>query len=284
MASTKQSLSSAKPLRRPRVSTRKASDRAGLGIGSLATTKKVRVPRQPKVEVYKKPVHPKATMTFRHNVLPPVLGILMMLGILGLLNAQWIIAQVQYRFITPPPIAITVASVNVIDPNAPPKIVIPKINLSAPIIIDEKSYEEDKVQLALRNGVVQYGTSANPGQKGNTVIVGHSSGQLWAPGDYKFVFTLLDKLVKNDRILIDYKGVQYVYRVEDSKVVIPSNVSVVQPTDDPRLTLITCTPVGTNKNRLVITARQVSPKPETATPLSPEQMKPITTRAVPGNT
>lgn len=280
MASPKQTQTSVKPVRIPRIKS-SVSSRPPAKARAAAKPKSPRTPRQPKVAIYKKPVHPKAPISFRHNILPPLLGILVMLGVLGLLNTQWIIAQVQYRFIKAPPIPIAVASSNAIDPNSPPKIVIPKLNLSAPIITDEKSYDEEKVQLALRKGVVQYGTSANPGQKGNTVIIGHSSGQLWAPGDYKFVFTLLDKLEKNDRILVDYKGIQYVYRVESSKVVIPTNISVLQPTNEPRLTLITCTPVGTSKNRLVITARQVSPKPDTATALSEEQTKPITTRAIP---
>src|SRR5664279_2650702 len=122
-----------------------------------------------------KPVHPKARMTFRHNVLPPLLGILMFLGVLGLLNGQWVTAQAQYRFVKPIPEASYAAAPASTSPNAAPQIIIPKLNLTAPIVTSERSYDQTKVQLALRSGVVQYGASADPGQKGNVVFVGHSS-------------------------------------------------------------------------------------------------------------
>jgi LPXTG-site transpeptidase (sortase) family protein len=228
-----------------------------------------------------KPIHPKAKITFRHNIVPPVLGFLMFAGVLGLLNAQWLVAQYRYRFVkTVPESSLTATAA--VDPNAPAKLYIPKISLTAPMVTDEKSYEPGKVQLALRRGVVQYGgASADPGQKGNTVIVGHSSGQLWAPGDYKFVFTLLNKLANDDRIFIDFKGTRYIYRVSGTKVVPPTDLSVLQPTDQPQLTLITCTPVGTSKNRLVVVARQVSPKPETAAPATSGINAPVTGSAIP---
>jgi sortase (surface protein transpeptidase) len=45
---------------------------------------------------------------------------------------------------------------------------------------------------------------------------------------------------------------------------------VLNPTDEPTLTLITCTPVGTSKNRLIVTARQIVPNPLQAAP--PQQV------------
>lgn len=222
-----------------------------------------------------KPVHPKAVMTFRHHFVPPILGFLVFASVLGLLNAEWITAQAQYRFAKPVSQTSTM-----IAPDPPSKtavnLQIPSIAVDAPVIYDETSYDESKVQLALRRGVVHYGMTALPGQAGNVVILGHSSGQLWAPGDYKFVFTHLDKTKDNDRIILDYKGTRYIYRITGREIVEPTDMSVAQPTKEPRLTLITCTPVGTNKYRLVITARQVSPDPASATSLPAEQVKPIT--------
>ncbi len=227
-----------------------------------------------------KPVHPKAPFSFRKNILPPVLGLLVFASLLALLNAQWITAQYQYRYMKPvaqSPLTVDTSSP---DPRAL-TITIPKINLTAPVVYDEESYDEDKVQLALRRGVVHYGTTAVPGQAGNIVMIGHSSGQLWAPGDYKFVFTLLDKVGVNDRIFVDYEGTRYIYRVTSTTVVQPTDISVIQPTQKPQLTLITCTPVGTNKQRLVVQASQVSPRPETAKPLSPEQTQAPTVNTIP---
>ncbi len=229
---------------------------------------------------FKKPVHPKAKISFRKHFVPPFLGIAMFASVFGLLNSQWVIAQVQYRTTQPTP-----DSSFVINTSAPNRtsvnLSIPKINVNAPVIYDEKSYDDDKILVALRSGVVHYGTTAMPGQAGNIVVVGHSSGQPWAPGDYKFVFTMLDKLVTGDRIILDYEGTRYIFKVTGSKVVKPTEMSVTNPTDQPQLTLITCTPVGTMRDRLVITARQVSPNPATATKVDPKAIKPVTASSFP---
>jgi hypothetical protein len=45
----------------------------------------------------------------------------------------------------------------------------------------------------------------------------------------------------------------------DSKVVAPTDLSVLNQGSDNNLTLITCTPVGTSAKRLIIVARQISP-------------------------
>lgn len=207
-----------------------------------------------------------------------MLGILIFAGVLGLLNAQWLVAQYHYHFAPRASENTLAASAASVDPKAPPQISIPKINVTAPMVTNEKSYDNGRVQKALERGVVQYGAaSADPGQVGNLVVVGHSSGQPWTPGNYKFVFTLLEKIGLNDRIFIDYKGTRYIYRVTSTKVVPPTDLSVLRPTDEPQLTLITCTPVGTSRDRFIVTARQVSPDPKTATPAKTDVSIPVTT-------
>jgi LPXTG-site transpeptidase (sortase) family protein len=229
---------------------------------------------------FAKPVHPKAPFSFRRNLMPPLLGIMVFASVLGLLNAQWIVAQVQYRFVKPVPVSNYTISTAAPDPNAA-DLIIPKIDVKAPVVYDEPSFYEWKVQLALRRGVVHYGTTAVPGQAGNIVVLGHSSGQLWAPGDYKFVFTMLDKLQVGDKMIVDYKGTRYIYQVSDRQIVKPDDISILQPTKKPQLTLVTCTPVGTSKNRLAVIAKQISPKPDTAKPVAPDQIKPITATSIP---
>jgi LPXTG-site transpeptidase (sortase) family protein len=122
------------------------------------------------------------------------------------------------------------------------------------------------VQKALRSGVVHYGQTANPGQSGNVVIVGHSSGEPWTLGSYKYIFTLLNKVIAKDKIIIDYSGVRYIYEVIAADIVRPTDLSILeQPKNQFNLTLVTCTPVGTSKDRLIIHAKQTSPKPQLAT-------------------
>ena len=137
---------------------------------------------------------------------------------------------------------------------------IPKINVKAPVVY-EPSILEANVQKALENGVVHYGNTSNPGEAGNVAIFGHSSNDWWEPGNYKFVFVLLDKLAPGDQVTIDYNQRRYVYEVTGSKVVEPTDVSVLNKTSEPTLTLITCTPPGTSLRRLVVTAKQISPAP-----------------------
>lgn len=223
----------------------------------------------------------RAPFSFGRNIAPPLLGVIIMALSLGVMNGQWITAQLQYRFMQRPAVQ-AMAPTGKVDPNAPPTITINKINVSAPIVTNIDSYKEGDIKKGLENGVLHYWRTAEPGQNGNIVLFGHSSGQLWAPGNYKFVFTLLDKLKTDDLIQVEYQGTRYFYRVTGSKVVLPTDFSVVQPTNQAQLTLITCTPVGTSKNRLVVYAKQVSPDPKLNQPAA-SNANPVGTTTLPSN-
>jgi LPXTG-site transpeptidase (sortase) family protein len=212
----------------------------------------------------------RKSLTRKHYIGLTLLGVFLTVAILGVLNGPWVTAELKYRFShhtrtvnvlaastaapgTPSPVVTPKP-----DPSAPSEIYIPAIDVKAPIVF-EPTRVEWKVQLALRNGVVHYGDTAVPGQNGNVAIFGHSSGQAWAPGDYKWIFTLLDKLRPGDQIKISYQGLSYIYEVTDSTVVAPTDLDVIAQTSKPTLTLITCTPVGTSTNRLVVHAKQIEP-------------------------
>lgn len=144
------------------------------------------------------------------------------------------------------------------------KVIIPKINVEVPVVYDEPSVEEKSIQNALERGVVHYATTSRPGEKGNTVIFGHSSNNILNKGQYKFAFVLLNRLDKEDTFILQKDGKRYVYKVVDKKIVTPKDVSVLTTkTDDSIATLITCDPPGTSINRLLVTGKQVSPDPTT---------------------
>ena len=149
-----------------------------------------------------------------------------------------------------------------------PRVIIPKINVNAPVTYGLTSLEESVVQTALQNGPINYpvaGASATPGQKGNTVILGHSSADVFAPGNYKFIFVQLNRLTVGDLFYLDYGTTRYTYRVTETKVIRPTEVSELAiGTDKPYATLVTCDPPGTIANRLLVIGEQVSPDPNSA--------------------
>lgn len=146
-----------------------------------------------------------------------------------------------------------------------PKVVIPKINVEIPVVYDEPSIEEDAVQKALERGVVHYATTSSPGERGNAVIFGHSSNNIFNSGDFKFAFVLLKRLEVGDTFMLHKDGVRYVYRVFDKKIVSPDEVDILNsiPGKSATATLVTCDPPGTTLKRLVVHGEQISPSPKT---------------------
>ncbi len=138
------------------------------------------------------------------------------------------------------------------------RIMIGKIKVDAPIVfskdIDDKVILED-----LKSGVVHYPGTAMPGETGNCFITGHSSNYWWVKSKYNTVFTLLPKLVVGDKVVVYYKQKKYIYEVKDVFEVDPNQTDVLNPTEKPTLTLMTCVPIGTNLKRLIVKAEQISP-------------------------
>jgi len=152
--------------------------------------------------------------------------------------------------------------------NDTPTILIPKINVKAPIIFGLSDLSETASQKALEQGVINFpvpGANSVPGQNGNTVILGHSSGDIFNNGQYKFIFVQLNRLVAGDLFYIDFGGKRFTYEVIDRRVVAPNQLDVLNlGVKTPFATLVTCDPPGTSFNRLLVTGRQVSPNPNTA--------------------
>ena len=207
-----------------------------------------------------KPRHPHKLPS---RVRPILTGLATFAFLIALFKAPVIISQLNYvhQNTSQTPAATTASSVVPPDPT----ITIPKINVHAPVIYEENTRNENQILTDLQSGVVHYAYTALPGQPGNAVIFGHSSEDWWVPGNYKFVFVLLDKLQTGDQFSVDYQSKRYVYQVTGSKVVEPTDLSVLdQNVSTPTLTLITCTPPGTSWKRLVVTAKQILPNPSGA--------------------
>lgn len=191
----------------------------------------------------------------------PIVGIFITLLVLAFFNAQ-LLAALALTYVTPASAAASQAIVSSqLAVSQDPRIIMPEANIDAPVIYGMDSVKEEDVQKALEKGVLHFGGSPLPGRPGNSVFVGHSSNSPWAPGDYKFVFMMLEKLEAGNKINLNYNGVRYTYEVTGKKVVKPNDVSVLEGSLVPTATFITCTPIGTNTNRLVISAKLIDPEP-----------------------
>jgi len=109
----------------------------------------------------------------------------------------------------------------------------------------------------LSDTLIQYPGTALPGEYGNTVIFGHSVlPTFYNPKVYKSIFSLIPTLVKGDKIIIDYDGMQFIYNVENYFEVKPEEIDVLeQRFDQQLLSLITCVPPGTYLRRGVLQTR-----------------------------
>jgi sortase A len=103
----------------------------------------------------------------------------------------------------------------------------------------------------LKRGVGQHIGSANPGDAGNLVLSAHNDifGEL---------FRDLDQLKPGDDILVSTATRQYTYRVTGLRIVEPTEVSVMEPTSRPTITLISCYPYLKDTERIVVIGELVS--------------------------
>lgn len=79
------------------------------------------------------------------------------------------------------------------------------------------------------------------------------------------LFTNLDKVVDGDTFSLYVFGETLTYRVFDIKVVDPDQTKTLDPVPGKDLvTLVTCTPIGINSQRILVTGERVTPTPAAA--------------------
>lgn len=217
-----------------------------------------------KVRIQKKASEKAAKTRTRKKLTPIFMGLAVMLVILFLQYNRLIFAPLA-AYVSPGD--APASEISAIDPTVTgeavspePVLIIPKLNIKVPVSFGISS---DEVMSAMNNGVAHYrisGASAFPGEIGNTVITGHSAGDVYSANPYKYIFSGLERLSEGDLIYINYNSIRYTYRITKFETVEPTNVSaLIYATNKPMLTLITCTPLGTSRFRLLVTAEQISP-------------------------
>ena len=215
------------------------------------------------------------------HFIPLTVGLVILVGGL-LLQYNQVIAANIVAYVSPGNSEVT--EITEIDPTVAiavhenPTLMIPKLNVEVPITFGSQT-DVKSMNVAMANGVANFsvkGASARPGEIGNFVVSGHSAGNVYGTSDYKCIFSGLTRMEAGDKIYVDYNGVRYTYRVQGTKVVEPTDVqSLAQVANDnegvPMITLITCTPLGTSRYRLLVYAEQINPSYENAVTPAPSE-------------
>jgi sortase A len=125
-------------------------------------------------------------------------------------------------------------------PNQALRIVIPAINVDSQVVQGD-GWEQ------LKKGVGQHIGSTDPGRTGNMVLSAHDD-------IFGEIFRYLDKLQPGDEVQIYTASQIYTYIITSSKLVAPTDVSVMNATKHPSATLISCYPYLVDKQRIVVFA------------------------------
>jgi sortase A len=124
------------------------------------------------------------------------------------------------------------------------RVEIPNLHLSAVVFQGADSS-------VLDHGVGHVDTSALPGQPGNVVLAAHRDS----------FFRPLRNIRKGDTVTVTTESGPRNYQVTSTEVVKPTETSVLDPTAEPTLTLITCYPfyyIGHAPKRFIVRAVEES--------------------------
>jgi sortase A len=106
----------------------------------------------------------------------------------------------------------------------------------------------------LRKGPGHYPKTPLPGERGTVGIAGHRTTN-GAP------FRKIDQLKRGDPIVVSMPYGRFVYRVEKTKIVDPSEISVTRKVAYNRLILSACHPLYSAAERIVVFAREARKLP-----------------------
>lgn len=129
------------------------------------------------------------------------------------------------------------------------RVVIPSIG------VDMEIFEGPDEKTLDKGGIWRIPSTSTPDQGGNTVVSGHRWRYL--PPSNSTLY-LLDKVKDGEPVIVYWHGKEYDYRISGREVVDPSRVEILNNTATPRLTIFTCTPLYSTKQRLVLYGELIS--------------------------
>ena len=104
----------------------------------------------------------------------------------------------------------------------------------------------------LNKAVGHYPETPLPGEPGNAALAGHRTM-------FGHPFRKLNELKRGDTIETWTSTRHSIYKVVKIARVDPGEVGVIAPTKGHRITLTTCNPVGSARERLIVTGELVAP-------------------------
>ncbi len=123
------------------------------------------------------------------------------------------------------------------------RLVIPKIGVNLPIV------EGEDGDTALWKGAWRIAGSSTPKIGGNTVLSAHRFR--YRPPSNLTLY-LLDQVKPGDVMIVYWEGKEYDYRISTTKIVGRENTDIAEPTLTSQLTVFTCHPLFSTKERLVV--------------------------------
>ena len=121
---------------------------------------------------------------------------------------------------------------------------IPRLTVSARIL-------EGTDRITLQRGIGHISSTPLPGEPGNAVLAAHRDS---------FFRPLLNVLI-GDEIVVSTPSGDYHYQVASTRIVLPTDLSVLEPSATESLTLITCFPfhyIGPAPQRFIVIATRIA--------------------------
>jgi LPXTG-site transpeptidase (sortase) family protein len=169
-------------------------------------------------------------------------------------NARMALSFFSALFIYFPVIKMYFFPTKIILEDDQPYISIEKIHASAPLLFDIDPWDKTLYENALEKGVAHAKGSDKPGGDGTVYLFAHSSALPWEITRLNTSFFRLHELTKGDTIDVFDGEKKYTYKVREKKTIAPREIQYLQKDQGKILILQTCTPIGTDWNRLLVFA------------------------------
>lgn len=159
------------------------------------------------------------------------------------LENQFASEELRQQYVNCREVGLADPSCRIQDGDSLTRIEIPKLGVDVVVV-------EGVSSSALRAGAGHYPSTPLPCEAGNVGIAGHRT-------TYGRPFHDLDLLEPGDEIILHIPIGRCTYRIVEQRIVSPNDVGVIAASADSRLTLTTCHPKGSARQRLIVIATLV---------------------------